>query len=194
MEAYHLVNKLMKLYCELEDQTDGEYLYYCHTEFDSYVSKFEGMSNSNKIVMKTKISIKYIPLLMQLFQAIYDNNIDIITDIIYQTLLEIHTDADIREQTYGTTKWYNDRENLLDQYNPNIWFNMIEHIVESYKPIITNDKIVGIEGELVYYEIPDVELKYYPRNRELQKVYTLNDIYELSHVGNHGFKKIIKKQ
>ena len=56
----NLLKQLLTHYEQLETEcSDNETKYYCHTEFDSHVTKFEGLSNSNKIVVKTKLHPKY---------------------------------------------------------------------------------------------------------------------------------------
>ena len=70
MSVSILIDNILKYYQNLENESTGEIKYYCHTEFDSNVTEFEGLSNSNKIILKTKLSVNFISGLMKIFQAI----------------------------------------------------------------------------------------------------------------------------
>jgi hypothetical protein len=159
-----LFKNLMNYFCEIESKSTSEYLYYTHTEFDSNQTEFEALSCANKIVLKTKIQIKYVPYILAIFHSVYEKYddggfaIDMFTEGCYPTDYDAET---------------------LKKYVLDDWIDVIEKHVSSVEPIMENDKIVGVEEELVWYDVPKVEPQYYPGNKTRQKVYTLQDIYDM---------------
>ena len=69
-----LAEALLNHYINVENESTNDYHYFCHTECDSNVTKFESLSNANKIVLKSKINFKYIPIIMRIFHCVYDDN------------------------------------------------------------------------------------------------------------------------
>lgn len=171
-----LAKKILQEYSKLEETRDTldtyySYLYYCHTEFDSNVTEFEGLSNSNKIVVKSKLNSKYMPIVMQIFQNIYDNN--------YWRLSKSDTDGFISFAIeYDYFKLTKKELNRLNNYDFNEWMNFLEKYSNQYK-IRYNEGIKSVDEERIYDEIPTIDTQYYPGSKKQQKVYTLTDIIKL---------------
>jgi hypothetical protein len=163
-ELYRLLIELLKLYKKLEMNSLLEYKYYTHTEMDSNVTEFEGLSNSNKIVFKTKLESKYVPTIMKIFQSIYDDN-----PIIF----------DFNEEIYlmEETEYYSNEDIVknLKKLDVNTWFEFMNLNIDNH---IISDK--GVDNEMIHTDIPKIEDHYYPKGFiKKQKIYTLDDIIKL---------------
>jgi hypothetical protein len=76
-----LVKNILTHYKNKEETEEGEYLFFTHTEFDSNVTNFEGLSNENRIVLQSSLNKIDVLLIMRLFQSVYDDNYYWIEDI-----------------------------------------------------------------------------------------------------------------
>lgn len=154
MTNKQLVKNILKHYINLENESPAEYHYYCHTEYDSNITTFEELSNANKIVLKSKINVKYIPIIMKIFQSIYDNNYWIFESF------EDFIDQDIEFDFTTLDK--------LKNYDLESWCQLFEDYSQDY----------NIEDERVYTSVPSVD-NIYSKSKKHQKVYTLEDIINL---------------
>lgn len=69
-----LVFKLLQYFKNKQDKESEEYKYYTNTQDDSNVTDFESLSNANVLVLHSCLQPKYIGVLMNIFQAIWDDN------------------------------------------------------------------------------------------------------------------------
>ena len=155
---------LLDKYIQMENASKSKELYYVHTEYDSNVSVFEGLSNCNKIVLKTKINTKYVPLIMDLFQSIYDKNISLWSTVILENI-EDEIEDNEWEGKIDVTK--------LENYDRNEW---LKYSNECSKEVEISDEYV--ESEKIYDDVPFVCHKNY-KPKIPQKVYTLQMIREM---------------
>jgi hypothetical protein len=150
----------------------NDYIYYCHTEFDSNTTEFESLSNANKIVLKTKLNKNYIPGIMRLFQCIYDNNYWIFESD--EWIVNIYGDLELNlseEQKLSLLMHENTDEwiQVFDKFNEN------ENYID---PEISDEENNYIGNERIYENIPSVDNSY-TNIRKRQKVYTISDIKRL---------------
>ena len=159
-----LIKNILEHYVELEGQSNNKILYYCHNEFDSNVTEFEGLSNCNKIVLKSKLSKKYIPIIMLIFQAIYDDNYYMFEDTSFASSLYYDLDIEATEEMY---------KDLMSYENTNSWLELLKLYSESHD---IEYRFVG--NERCYESLPMVEDDYYRSNKK-QKIYTISTIKNL---------------
>lgn len=163
-QLYRLSKELLKLYKKLEMNSSLEYKYYTHTEMDSNVTEFEGLSNSNKIVFKTKLESKYVPTIMKIFQSIYDDNpliFDLNEEIYLMEEIEHYVNEDIVKN--------------LKKLDVNTWFEFMNLNIDNH---MISDGCVN--GEMIHTDIPKIDDIYYPKGiTKKQKIYTLDDIINL---------------
>lgn len=78
----HNCHQLLNKYISLELDSNLDYKYYCHSQWTINVNEFEGLSNSNKIVLKTKLDPSHVPIIMMIFHCLYEQDILIYFDFI----------------------------------------------------------------------------------------------------------------
>lgn len=159
----NLIKEILSHYEELDNHSSNQIKYYCHTEFDSNVTEFEGLSNCNKIVLKSKLNTIHIPGIMKIFQAIYDNNYYMFEDRDFA--LEIYDNNDLV---------FNDQHmnDLMSYENVDMWlelFDMFNNDCETSDDFIHNEKI--------YDDVPMPSNNY--RIQKRQKIYTIASIKQL---------------
>jgi hypothetical protein len=162
----NLVKQILSYYIQLEQTCESNpILYYTHTEFDSNVTEFEGLSNSNKIVLATKLDKKYIPGIMRLFQTIYDNNFYMFEGLDW-ILEQINWEYEPSEQMISNLLSYDDMNlwlHALDQFNADADYNEDKRYI----------------GDNNFYDyVPAVCSEYYKSNKR-QKIYRLEEIVKL---------------
>lgn len=164
-----IAKNVLQEYVKIENNITNNYQYYCHTEFDGSVTEFEGLSNSNKIVLKSRLNIKYIPIIMSIFQNIYDKN--------YWHLSE---NGFLDDSFTGYDLVNDERFEILSSSTINLeeWLKFLDELSSNYK-VSTSKRNSEIEDERIYETIPDVEASYFPQSKKSQKVYTLQDIIDL---------------
>jgi len=171
-----LAKKILQEYAKLEENEikDTPYAYYCYSNVDSYTD-FQGLSNSNKIIVKSKINAKYMPIIMNIFQDIYENN--------YRQLAKIDDEEDIgfiyssQEENINIT---NEELKRLNNYDFDEWINLLYKYSETFEyESPPYEDFILIEEVRIYKKIPDIEIKYYRGSKEPQKVYKLLDIANL---------------
>lgn len=161
-----LIRNILTFYIDYEDACNSNpTLYYVHREFDSNVTEFEGLSNSNKIVLKTKLDIKLIPGIMHIFQQIYDNNYYMFEDGDWFTNV-VYDEEEISEQMINDLMNYNNVGMWLQVLNK---YNQDEINPDEKNSIGTND---------IFDSIPSVYSEYY-KSKKKQKVYTLESVRRL---------------
>lgn len=163
-----LIKNILNKYIEYEGTTSNTCKYYCHTEFDSCVSNFEGLSNSNKIVIKTKIDIKFLPSIIKLFQCIYDSNYWIFED---DAFIDCYINSN------------NKLKNKLMKHDFDSWLYFLEHFITFDENdeicVDDNDKNMKyIDSIRIYNKIPNIKKNIY-KSKISQKVYSLRDIIKL---------------
>ena len=162
MSVSILIDNILKYYQNLENESTGEIKYYCHTEFDSNVTEFEGLSNSNKIILKTKLSVNFISGLMKIFQAIYDDNYYFFED--ENILYEIYDDLEM-------TCDYNVINELMSYNNVDAWIELLQLYFQNSIDEETNH-VFALE---IYDEIPKFTNSYY-KSKKKQKIFTIQKI------------------
>jgi hypothetical protein len=185
-----LIKQILTHYIELEKSCESNpTLYYTHTEWDSHLTEFEGLSNSNKIVFESKLDKKFIPGIMGIFQSIYDNNFwkfedtEWVEDCVYGDLDP--SDPEYPSETFISTlieyttanslsKWLE----VLDKFNSNE-ANDNEDNDESNQYIGSNKiwnyiPVINSDLQPSTLNVPSASGK-----KRRQKVYTLEKILKL---------------
>lgn len=162
--------KILQEYVKIEESLDNSYNYYCHTEYDSNVTEFEGLSNSNKIVLKSKINSKYIPIIIGLFQDIYDNN--------YWRLSKSYIDGYIYFAIDDDFQLTDEEIEKLNNYDLQEWMTFLDKYSNKY--IVKKNKSEYFVEEIrIYKQLPNIDHKYSIDSNKEQIVYTLADIVNL---------------
>jgi hypothetical protein len=154
----NLVKSILNHYQILE--TLNPIKYYAHNEIGSILTEFEGLSNSRKIILATSIESKFVPVVMKIFQCVYDSNYWIFENI------EISIRVDQVDN--------NELLDLLTYSNINLWIKYLEMTCCGEFNIFEN----SIANEQIYTSIPPIEPKYYCSTKR-QKIYTIADIINL---------------
>ena len=165
----NLIKKIFAHYIELEKNSSNNILYYTHTEFDSNVTEFEGLCNSNKIVLATKLDKHHIPAIMQIFKSIYSNNFWIFETTVWVDI--------IYHDKYNT----DDVDSLMSYDNVNLWMQVFDKF-NTDENENENDELDESNNN-IYDHIPSVCSEYY-KSKKKQKIYTLDDISKL--LDNHN--------
>jgi hypothetical protein len=153
-----IAKSILLEYIIIDNHLTNNYQYYCHTEFDSNCDKFETLSNNNAIVLKTKFNPKYVPIIMNIFHNIYNQN--------YWYLESILDDS-----FTGYDLVNDNRFDILSSNNINEWLSFINELA-SKNEITTNRRGETFVGdELIFTNIPSSSKK--------QKIYTLQNILDL---------------
>jgi hypothetical protein len=167
---YENLENLLEFTTRSQNQINN-YIYYCHSEFDSNTTEFESLSNANKIVLKTKLNKKYVPGIMRLFQCIYDNNYWIFEDNSWFGATYDDSEINLDQNTV---------QSLLTYENVNEWIQVFDKFNElegdESEQCDENNNFIG--NERIYEEIPNVDNSY-TNIRKRQKIYTLSDIKRL---------------
>jgi len=171
-----LAKKILEEYAKQEEKRDTSdtyypYLYYCHTEFDSRGTMFEALSNSNKIVVKSKINYKYMPIIMQIFHNIFEDNYWMLSKSNEEGFIFFSIEDDFFKLT-------EEELNRLNNYDFNEWINFLEKYSNRCK-IRYNNGEKSVDEERIFDEIPTIDTQYFPNSKDKQKVYTLLDIANL---------------
>ncbi len=187
------VYDLMSKYKELETESTSNIIYSCHNEFDSNnVCEFEGLSNGNYIVVKTKLNPIHMPEIMRMFQSIYEDNYWSYEELNHECyscdmfLMEMYNEEEEKTREI--------RDKLL-KYDVDEWFKLLVSHSEKHNKLEFNEKeeIYYVDEEKIFYEPPRKE--YYEediyeetdeetdendeKNYYTQKFYTLDDILEM---------------
>jgi hypothetical protein len=164
-----IAKNILQEYIKIENNLTDDYQYYCHTEFDSNVTEFEGLSNSNKIVLKSRLDVKYIPIIMRIFHNIYEKN--------YWYLSE----EGILNKNYIAHKFISkNRVKILSSNIINLdeWLKFLDELASIFNVKMNNNNELIIYESRIYKTIPKIEPSYYPRSKKNQKIYTLQDIVD----------------
>jgi len=163
--------KILQEFAKIEEKNDIPYTYYCHTEHHSNVNKFEALSNSNKIVVKSKLNAKYMPIIIGIFNNIYENNYWRLSrnnenGTLYYTIDDFRLSIDELTKTFSND--LHDEMASLDIYTN-------QYTIKTN----TNNNQKVVYCERIFDEVPIIDDEYlYDSNIE-QKVYTLTDIINL---------------
>jgi len=153
-----LVKSILNYYQSLESNSSIKY--YAHNEFDTNLTEFEGMSNSRKIVLATSLDPKFVPIIIRIFQCVYDSNYWIFEDV------ESVSDPDE----------INNEEllELLTFSNSDPWIKYLE--IAYNEDLDQNGRYIG--NEEIYNSVPSVDTIYY-KSKKQQKIYKIIDIIKL---------------
>jgi hypothetical protein len=154
----NLVKLILNYYQSLE--TTGPIKYYAHNEIDTILTEFEGLSNSRKIILATSIETKFVPIIMKIFQCVYDSNYWVFENIENSVRVGQVDDDELLV--------------LLTYSNLNLWIKYLEMVCCGEVDIFET----SIANEQIYTSIPPIEPKYY-RSTKRQKIYTIADIINL---------------
>jgi hypothetical protein len=69
-----LILNMLNFYVQKENNLQTEYMYYTHSEYDTSLTEFEGLSNDKRIGIYTNLNKIDATIILQLFQSLYDNN------------------------------------------------------------------------------------------------------------------------
>jgi len=153
----NLIKSILNHYQSLE--TTSPIKYYAHNEIGSIFTEFEGLSNSRKIILATSIDKKFVPMIMIIFQCIYDSNYWVFEQIeVFAKPNQIDNEGVLELLTYSST-------------SSSSWINYLEIAYHGELNVSGN----MISKEQIYDSIPPIEPKYYCSNKR-QKVYTISDI------------------
>lgn len=144
-EQKEFAKKILQEYAKIEESLDNSYTYYCHTEYDSNVTEFEGLSNSNKIVLKSKINSKYIPIIIGLFQDIYDNN--------YWRLSKSNADGYIYFAIDDDFQLTDEEIEKLNNYDLQEWMTFLDKYSNKY---IDHKYSIDSNKEQIVYTLADI--------------------------------------
>lgn len=116
----HLINGIFRYLRMKEENCKNEYYYYTHQEFDSNnATRFEEMSNSYLVGVRTNLDEKFVGIMICLFKMIIDKN--------YFRLEDIEESIDIaaenREKDYT-----NEELELIKAYDLYIWIDVLSNI------------------------------------------------------------------
>jgi hypothetical protein len=156
----------------------AEAKYFVHQEFDSNVTDFEGLSNDNKIVLKSSLAYLDIFIIMKFFQMIYDDN------------YYLFEDADDFNAFLGDDELICDEDSdvLFKYEDHNIW---LKYLTKYYEDFVGDDieNFAGDETEnnlgveifdlLVFFNKPNPLCYFSKMKNTEQKVYCIDDIIEL---------------
>lgn len=179
----YLIKQILAHYIELEKSCESNpTLYYTHTEWDSHVSEFEGLSNSNKIVLESKLDKKFIPGIMAIFQSIYDNNFwkfetsEWIEYCVYGDLEP--SDPEFPSETFISTLMEHTTTESLSK-----WLEVLDKFnsdeANDFEEDEANDSNQYIGSNKIWDHIPDPNSNYFAGKKRRQKIYTLEKISKL---------------
>lgn len=168
----NLIKEILTHYEELDSQSSNEIKYFCHNEYDSNVTEFEGLSNSNKIVLKTKINLIHIPAIMKIFQGIYDNNYYMFETSEFAEMIYDNCDREFTQ---------NELNELMSYENIDSWLEVFD--IYNHDSVDTdndlddgqNDSYIG--NERIYDSVPVPNNNY--RSNKRQKIYTIGSIKQI---------------
>lgn len=137
MDVLSFTKKIINYYIDMEQKSSEPVLYYIHREIDGKnLTKFEKLSNSDKIVLKTSLPIKTVPIVMKIFQSVYDYN--------FNSWIQILVDCN------------DEFEVNVDDRNMDLWIKLLERISEDSETE-SNDRGNFVEDEQYYDTPPSVE-------------------------------------
>lgn len=176
-----LLKKILQYYVEKENKIKNtEYMFYIHTEFDSNVTEFEGLSNENKILLKSKLQIVDIPIILKIFQCIYDKNYFIFKEesLHFEECFLDYFDEDITDIYFEEN-----RTKLFNYADLDIWIDFLTKIkTEQYNCEIndldsenTEDIEDNFDFNIKFKEIPNA----IGNSKTKQKLFKIKDIIEL---------------
>ncbi len=160
------VYDLMSKYKQLESESTSKIIYSCHNEFDSNnVTEFEGLSNGNYIVVKTKLNPVHMPTIMRMFQSIYDDNYWPYEDLenecyscdyFLSKVYEDYPDYRYEFNDDDVPEKYRELRQKLLNYDVEEWFKLLtSHSEKNYKlGFNTRHKDHHVEEEWIFYEPP----------------------------------------
>ncbi len=150
----NLIKSILIHYQSLE--IDSTIKYYAHNECDSNVTEFEGMSNSRRIVLATSLDIKFVHVIMRIFQCVYDSDYWVFEDIESTSDLD-----DIDSDSLLELLTFQNSNSCLSQW--------IEYLERAYED----------SDNQMYQSVPTVDSMYYQTTKR-QKIYTIADIIKLT--------------
>jgi hypothetical protein len=198
------VYDLMSKYKQMESESTNEYIYSCHNEFDSNVSEFEGLSNGNYIVVKTKLNPIHMPIIMRMFQSIYDDSYWPYEDLENECyscdgyLSDLYEDyPDDEFEVDDIPEKYRELRQKLLNYDVDEWFKLLTSYSEKNHKLEHNksEDIDYVDEEWIFHEPP--KKSYYDEDQYedededdeedenetnklyTQKFYTLDNIMEM---------------
>lgn len=172
MTYIELIKNILNKYIEYEMESNLDYKYYCHREIDSNVTNFEGLSNCNKIVIKSKLNHKQMSTIMILFQCIYDSNYYIFENTDNNYLIDYDSVDDnilVKLSKYDLEEWLKlfEKDENYDENND----ENNDEKSDKHNDIENNTIINNVQ---IFDDVPYYEKKYIK-----QKIYSLNDIIDL---------------
>jgi hypothetical protein len=179
-EIKTLVKNILLYYKEKEEKDEKEKdfvskKYFVHSEFDSNVTEFEGLSNENRILFYSSLNYIDVFVIMHLFQNIYDDNYYLF-DEEFELLLK-NEDISIDSN--------DDKDKLFDFNDSEIWIKYLtKYLTDSIdfddEEIEENSRSghLQIDNLNIYNKKPKIYNLGYKKKKN-QKVYNINDIIEL---------------
>lgn len=150
---------------------DSDFLYYTHNEFDSNnATFFENMSNCNLVGIKSKLGEKDISILMNLFQAIIDENFWRFEEIDESLIV---AQEDLEDEEINISK-----EDLSSYDDLEKWIKILSHhyidnnIQNQNLPKVNRDNLLRYckNRKLVYPELKNFKQKYFTLNELNSKI------------------------
>lgn len=170
------VNRLLLHYEQMEkninvsNETPGRFC--CHREFSQNCTKFETLSNSNKILLKTRFEDKYVPVLMLLFQSVLDKDYHVFETTEYAENIYLRLNLEMT----------NEIKTKLMLFDIDIYLDLFDklfqtcHINDKFKTL--SDCVSNTEKDVKSYYIGTNEIaptfKYFQKDSKKPKVYTIN--------------------
>jgi hypothetical protein len=166
MSIENLITSIIEKYNEKEKKLDNvPYKYYTYYEFDANnATKFEELSNSNLIGIKSKLDKDDIIVIINIFKAICDKNyyifnLDFITEII--------EDEELKDETYLI--------NSIQSYdNINDWIRVLKLLPDTFN--MSEKKLLPCRENLLR-NIKTNKLVNKNFKKIEQKYYLINEIF-----------------
>lgn len=170
MSQDKILNLIERIFRYFEDKEslilDYSFIYYTHNKFDSNnATYFENMSNCNLIGIKSKLEKDDISILMNLFQAIIDENFWRFEDIDESILIGLEKeDINIIKDDLSS---YDDLEKWIKilSYHYNDFYHSEEIPIAQRDYLLLDDK-----NMLTYPDLENFKQKYFTLNELNSKI------------------------
>lgn len=160
----NLVKRLLMLLIEKEKKSSNPKFYWTFDEFDSNNTPFEELANARLIVVRTKLSKKYVKVVKIIFQAIYDKNYWIFEDI------DVAIDMSTKSSEFA-------EEDLKSYENAKLWLKLLKSINSAN---VRKSEIKPEIDVLMLTESPTtVEALISESETQTQKIYKIKDILNI---------------